>query len=460
MAKQAGTITIPQLQVGGVSTEPLTVNVVESSTATGTSLDIFFENEVVPQKAFLQQQVVYTIRLYFPEAFQPSSLTTPEPVNTLRRQLGDDHFDQVERDGRTYHVMERSYALFPQVSGRLEIPAPILDGTLAERFHVRSQGRQLGIDHFADTGKQVRLLGKANFIEVQSRPQIATELYWLPAKAMQLHGSWLDNKYTVQEGDPLTLLMTLEAEGLTAAQLPDLVPENVENFNVYSEKVEEQTTDRPDGVRGKRSQKIVFLPTKTGKLTLPSITLRWWDINEQSMKTLRLPGRIINVLSSSEMDSESATTPTGKQPRLYQWLALGFALLWIVTLGLYVTTLTGRKSQNKKAADSSKNWERRERQKKLEKKFRRACNENNPAAARQALLKWAAWYWPDNPVAGLDELGRRLGKEELLVQLRRLDACLYRNQQQWNGEELAKVLPRLPVKRKEQTGKVSFTLYR
>ncbi|HEX4024960.1 MAG TPA: hypothetical protein VHX52_09700 [Steroidobacteraceae bacterium] len=68
----------------------------------------------------------------------------------------------------------------------------------------------------------MRLHGDPIVLNVRPRPAGANTAYWLPATRVMLTSQWSPAPLRVHAGDPVTVQLHLQAQGLTAAQLPDL----------------------------------------------------------------------------------------------------------------------------------------------------------------------------------------------------------------------------------------------
>jgi hypothetical protein len=123
----------------------------------------------------------------------------------------------------------------------------------------------------------------------------------------------------------------------------------------------------------------------------------------------------------------------------WPWVSAGLAAGWLLTLVLGWRHLrkarTGAMGSPVPAAAAPGAARRR---------FHRACAANDAAAARRALLDWAALHWPAHPPRGLDDLARRLDHAQVRAALRELDRVLYREGAEWEGKRLAQHLQRLP----------------
>ena len=251
--RRSGTLTIPSLQVGNHRSEPLVLEVSDApAPSSGSGADVFIESEIEPGTSYVQGQVLYTIRLLHAVPISSGRLSEPASGNILVQRLETDREYVTVRDGRRYQVIERRYAIFPQTSGALELDAPVFSGEIPDSGRKRSSPlrRFLGKDPFFGSDpfedmltptRRVRVRGEPLSMDVMPRPEAANSTHWLPAQQLELKGRWQPDSGDVQVGEPVTLMLELEALGLTGAQLPDLVPEAVDGFRVYPDQAQHST---------------------------------------------------------------------------------------------------------------------------------------------------------------------------------------------------------------------------
>ncbi len=476
--KQPGKLTIPPLRVGNLKSKALVVTVSNApATAADSGADILIESEISPPQPYVQGQVLYSVRLLHAVPIRSGTLTDPEPDNTLVQRLGEDRRYSTRRHGRRYQVIERRYALFPQKSGPLQLPPPLFDGEVPDdRRRGRSPFDRLfgqdplfsstPLDDLMTPTRRVRIRGDAQQLQIQPRPATAQGGHWLPAKKLQLQGSWSPGSSEAQVGEPITLELDLQAEGLTAGQLPDLAPASVAGFDIYPDQAQRQTDTDSTGVTGHLRQKIAFLPKQPGKLTLPSITLHWWDTTTDQPQLATLPGRELQVSGAAipepdpsaaagqatpvpEQTSPAATggeapamPPTAAPVNLWLWLSILLATGWLVTLLLWWRD--NRRTRLHHAGQAGSEPLQAPRAGNARRQFHNACQHNDPAAARRALLDWAAAHWPEDPPRGLEAVARRLSDPAARAALAELNAVLYRERTAWNGARLAAALKQLP----------------
>ena len=122
MPLAAGSFTIPPLELAGSLSNPVAIEVLPAVAADAPG-DIFMEVEVSPSTAYVQSQVVYTLRLFRAVNTGRSSLTTPEVTGgeAIIVPLGEDREYRSDREAQDFVVLERRYAIFPQAAGELTI---------------------------------------------------------------------------------------------------------------------------------------------------------------------------------------------------------------------------------------------------------------------------------------------------------------------------------------------------
>ena len=133
---------------------------------------------------------------------------------------------------------------------------------------------------------------------------------WLPVNKLQLAEKWSADPSTFMVGEPITRTLEESASGLTAAQLPALADSTtLDGFKLYPDQVQ-LTDDKNDaGISGKRVQKIAYIPTRAGNVTLPAIEVKWWDVATGKEQVTSLPAHTFTILPSKP----SAATPPGDQ---------------------------------------------------------------------------------------------------------------------------------------------------
>ncbi|ANB18121.1 BatD family protein [Dokdonella koreensis] len=346
--KQEGVLTVPAITVGGAQTEPLTLTVLpQPSGAQGKpGDDIFVEVTADPLAPYVQQQIRYAVKLYFAFDLTDGNLGEPKADGLVVQRLGQDRRYVANIGERRYHVVERHYALIPEASGTLRIPALVFRGSALDPRDPTG---------FFNRGRAVSASSDAVDLHVRPRPAAWGAGAWLPAVELTLSDE-SDLPAEVRVGDPVTRTVRLRAQGLGYEQLPELEFPVLDGAEIYPDK--SQVTTRDDGtwLFGERVRKFAVVPTRPGKLELPALAIRWWNTTTGSEATAVLPARTVDVLPAAAgaapppvaspavpaATADPAPPPaSGEAPavvastRTWQWVAIAGFGLWLATLVLW-----------------------------------------------------------------------------------------------------------------------------
>ena len=483
--KRTGKLSIPAIRVDGASTRPLELDVLPAAQAAqlGPAPPVLLEVDAEPKQPLVQQKVIYTVRLLSRAPLRQPRISEPEIKDALVEPLGRETEYSSQRDGQQYRVIERRYAVFPQRSGALEIDGPVLSAQLPEQNQRGGgQGQRFpGRDPFADfdrlfgrsgfpdlggafaQGRPIQLRARQLVLDVQPQPAGAPSP-WLPAESLTLNDSWSPDPPVFRVGEPVTRTIAITAQGLSAAQLPELTPEAPAAIKVYPERSQVHSRVDGDTVVAQKVITAALVPAHAGRITLPEMRLAWWDTRARAQQVARLPAREVEVLPAaagaapSTIDTAPQVTPA-PQPRAgaaapamvgtagapaaaagddraggygyWPWVAAILALAWLLTIGLWLRARRNGSARPVVAAAAVPPAppSGRTALAGLEK----ACRENDAAAARASLLNWAEAQWPQDPPRGLDSLAQRLGEGAATV-LHEIDRHLYAAAvQPWDG---------------------------
>ena len=446
---RAGELLIPAVSFGKDQSPQVTLTVVPSGSAAAgqDSRDIFLDVQVIPAAAYVQQQVIYTVKLY--RAVSTSNETLSEPVvargNAIIELLDADRRYDTFIQGRPYSVFERSYGIYPQVSGDLSL-SPL-------RFQAQlSAGARFTLDPFSAGASTTVRQSEPLELQVKPVPAAYQGEHWLPATDVKITEQWSKNPNDLLPDEPVTRSLTITAQGLTASQLPELPELFPTGFKQYPDKPELDNRKSADGITGVRQQKNAVIPTQAGAYTLPEISLPWWNTETHALEYAVLPERRVQVTAAApdaaidmpalpDMGAQApgqvapetgeiSAAPTDVPPgiSIWQWLTCILAVAWLATL-VYIL-----KNRNSSRAESppSQTENVRETRKALE----RACRDDDPERAKTALLQWARIRPQGAPVSSLGDLEQQVN-EKLAAEIRNLSRRLYsRSAEPWRGEPL------------------------
>ena len=429
--KREGTLTIPSLTVAGQQTAPLTLSVQAATAGASNGGDVYVEATVEPRAPYVQEQVRLAVKLYYAVNLLDGSLADPQLDGLTVRKLGQDASYTASVGGRTYHVVERHYALTAERSGRVTLPS------IAFRGHA-AQGNSLDI--FFNRGREVGARSPPVELNIRPRPAASGNDAWLPARSLTLSASGIDATSTARAGEPLTLTLRLQAQGLAFEQLPELKLPAIDGVDIYPDKSSTQNRNDGEWLFGERERKFAIVPRRSGALTLPAISLSWWDTAHDRAETATVAALNLDVQPAAGVSSsvpQVAPTPTAAGPegagqpativspgdpahaddlRFWRTLAVAAALLWVSTLVVGGILFVRRRRPIPAAA--ARDFDDTPR-----KTFNDACRRDDYAAAGRALLAWARQTSPQ--LRNLGELRERIQDPVQRGAIDDLERCRY-----------------------------------
>lgn len=462
MPRREGRLRVPELTWAGERSPALTLEVGGRRGGDGTapSTHVFITSTPAKQTHWLQAAIPLKLRLYTDQPLLRASLSFSGSGDAQVRQIGQDRQYGETRDGRRYQVVERDYLVFPQRSGRISLPGPVLAARvvdaragdpLADVFSTPFGNPFAGM---MGGTRPLRIQGNAIVLDVQPRPVAAGGQDWLPARALRLEESWRPATGAIRAGEPLTRHLRLSALGLDAARLPDLTARMAlpEGIKAYPDQPRLNDQVKADTLEGSREQDVALIASRPGRYTLPALRLSWWDTEAARPREVVLPERTLDVLpapaaASSADAADTADTSSGAVATdtgfPWPWLSLALGLLWLATLAAWwrarrarprprTTVVADRVASVDPIAYGA-----------ARKAFRQACREHDALAARRHLLAWARANWPSDPPAGLTALARRLADASQRALLRELDRACYAGGD-WRSAQLAEAFTTLP----------------
>lgn len=452
--KRVGTLEIPSFTIEGASSDAITITVESQSRAPqNASSNVFVDVEVNKDNVYVQEQILFTIRLYTSVNLNGAEMTPLELPDALVVDLGENQY-QTNINGRQHVVVERSYSIFPQLSGELVIPS------LTYNVSVRTGQRDPWSDPFGNRrSTALRLRTEEQNIKVNSVPAQFSGQDWLPAKSLQLSEHWSTSRLKV--GEPVTRTITVAAEGLTAGQLTPLPQTTVDGLTFYPDQPQNDDQTTAQGVKGSRIETLAIIPNRSGKFTLPAITVNWWDTVNQKMQTAILPEKTLQVedalgniatspAPAPAIESAPEATPinTDLSSTIPATRVVNTAPVWLMLIaaGLGLTTLLfavlywrarrdlqsihsfyiAEKTQDHLSETAAWN------------DLKQAAAKKDYPAMRTALIQWAQAHWQNPQLQSLQKIAEQADNETLNAQLKKLDEILYGGDagSQWDSSGL------------------------
>ena len=193
-------------------------------------------------------------------------------------------FHMENLNGRNYKcVTWKQYVMYPQMTGKLEIPSIMFEGTVVQRNRA--------VDPF-----EAFFNGGSDYTEVKRNikaPSITVQVDPLPERPKDFSGgvgrfkisSQVDHQ-NVKAGEPLNMRVTIAGTGnLKLLKEPTLnLPGD---FDKYDPKVTDNTKLTLNGVEGNMVYDFLIVPRNKGSFTLPPVEMTYYDTESNSYKTIQ-----------------------------------------------------------------------------------------------------------------------------------------------------------------------------
>ena len=436
--RRNGEVTIPAIRLEDAETLPITLNV-EAAVSAGNGeqlAPVFIDASLDQDNVYVQAQAVLTLRIYHSVSMYDDSSLTPLRIADARvEQLGEPRTYEKSIGGVLHGVIELQYAIYPQRSGPLVIPGQTFSATLVDR----SRSNDF-LPFGPRAGKVSRVQSPDIPLQVKPKPaDYPADAPWLPARALGLAETWNPQPEQSQVGDSLTRRLILKVDGLSSAQLPPLPATQVDGLRRYPDQPQMNDQKSENGIIGTREEREALVPSRAGSFDLPPLEVVWWNTQTDTLERTTLSARTLQVAENPQLQNEEqpntpmVTTQVVEGPDLWPW-QLACALLSLTTLlGFGLWWHARRQPAIQRAAQSGPS------PRTLLDDIKRACQAGDAQATRHALDAWAR----QQPETLADMAARHVPLSDALDGL---NGALYSEVgQQWQGEELWKVIRNLPA---------------
>ena len=271
-------------------------------TATASKTDVY------EQEAILLTYKIYTkVNLTQLHGDMPDlkGFHTQEVELPSQKQWTLEHYK-----GSNYNTTVYSqYVLFPQQSGKLEIPSITFDGTISQMVASADP-----FDAFFNGGSYVNVSKKI------VTPKVMINVKELPAgKPANFSGGvgefTISSSISTQElktNDAITLKLVISGTGnMKLINTPEVgFPQD---FEIYDPKVENKFNLTRSGLAGSKVIEYLAIPRHAGNYTIPSVEFSYFDLKSQSYKTLKTDAYTLNVAKGEGNSDQVVANFTSKE---------------------------------------------------------------------------------------------------------------------------------------------------
>ncbi|MBO4719159.1 MAG: BatD family protein [Prevotella sp.] len=270
--------------------------------------DLFIKVSANKKRVYEQEPILLTYKVYTLVSLTQLEGKMPDlkGFHTQEVDLPQQKSFKLETvNGRPYKTVTWSqYVMFPQLTGKLEIPSITFNGIVVQ------QNRN--IDPF-----EAFFNGGSGYIEVKKQiqaPGIEIQVDPLPTRPAKFSGgvgkfniSAQIDKTEVKANDPIKLHLVISGIGnLKLIKQPTV--EFPKDFDKYDAKITDKTKLSANGVEGSMIYDILAVPRHQGKYDIPPIEFTYFDTTTKKYETVKTEGFTLNVAKGAGTGSVSDYT--------------------------------------------------------------------------------------------------------------------------------------------------------
>lgn len=436
-----------------------------------TNRDLFIDVTPSRTRVCEQEAVLLTYRIHsrIGVGLANTQLTTKPDFKGLISQEIPLPGNQIQttlehRNGTTYRQgVILQYVIFPQQSGRIEIPSITFDCTVVQQDNSMDLAEAF-FNGGGSIGVQVRRTVPITYIQVDALPKPKPANFSGAVGKFSIKGEILNPE--IKTNDVATYRITLNGLGnLKLITQPKVSFPT--DFDTYDAKTNDNTRITANGLSGQLTFDYTFVPRNIGKYTIPQVDFVYYDSESKEYKTISTKSIAIDVKkgeqSNADVDRQLAllksdihdihtTTQLNKRLFSLDWGSLSYWILLTILFILFLSLIFIGSRYVRSQSDITKRL-RSNASKQVAKRLQEAeklLNQPNTSAFYAAVSKAMCGYLSDYYGLAHSEINReniekRLQKsgvtqENINSFLQVFDTCQYAQYAQISNDNRKEVL--------------------
>lgn len=458
----SGEIVIPAMELAGYKTQPINLKVMAAGSEPVSDLAKAQANAEAPRfkmsgsidndNPYVQQQVTYKLKIYDAGGLQgdaPIFLSNGD--EWVIKSLGEPEISTQIINGQSLREITFTYALFPQKSGKLVVPAVQFNGYyLTKSKRIDPFARFFGDDDmFGGFGlndifaRKNPIMLTAKPISIEVKPAAINDGWWLPSSKVELSAEFEKSHPQFTVGEPIGRTIYLKAYGVMDNQLPELKFANIDGVKQYPEKPITEMGIENNQIVAKAQIGNVYIPSQSGEIDLPEIKVNWFNTKTNSLETAVLPAYKAVVFQGNapvvvQQPQPSVPTTASAEPQptapiqeinqidnnLIIWMLLG-AFLGGMILAWLIFKLV---SHHTIKSSNHYHW------------VISSAQSADVHKLRDELVEWGKEKYPSAGITNLQDLADVLNDEEFSIQLDKIREFLYAGSDApWDGTTFIRI---------------------
>lgn len=433
-------LTIPAISFKSYSSQPIKLKIAKDEDAGNSVPKFSIGRSINNNKPLVQEQILYTLIIKTTESIHGDLPQFVDSGNNewIIKQLGAPTVSSEIDNGTEAQTISINYALFPQKSGHLKTPELQFNGYYIDKDKARNRSYSNVFSAFFDDNfasgfgvnpavTRINLTAQPLDVDVQPIPSANNGNWWLPSTDVKISSDWDDKIPEFKVGEAASRKIRVTAVGVAENQLPKLSFPETPELKQYPETPEYKSSVVNDDIVSEMTLNVVYIPQQGGKITIPSLTIPWYNTATETTEKAVLPSIAVHASGTapvipelkSKTDIKTPTTPISEPSSDSKGLSLKF--VWGIValafaLGLLVSWLIlhfmhAEKRLNQHASASSD--------------IDDILRSDNLKDIRNIVISWARELFPEHKIINLDDVSSVFSSEDLSSQLQKLGAALY-----------------------------------
>jgi len=271
---------------------------------------VFLTASLSSRKAYVEQHIFYTLKLYYQFKVSDISLTLPEAEFLSFKQTGDPVEYESVYNREDYRVLEVRYIATAARQGQYNILPAKMRLTVYKPRRRRSPGF-LGFDPFMSNARSITLRSEAASLKVIELPEEGR-----PTDFSGLVGRFkIEAKLEPEKtraGESATLTVVVSGQG-NVNRIPDIMIPELKDIKAYVDQPVLDIKTNSTGAFGSKTMKWALVPEKKGIYSVPHLRVSFFDISKKQYRTVKTPVLSIKVFAGTNQKVVATVRPGQKK---------------------------------------------------------------------------------------------------------------------------------------------------
>ncbi len=190
-------------------------------------------------------------------------------------------------NGKNYAGVVAIYNVFPYDNQDLIFPS------LEFTVETPNDGDSKGLKRVVKT--------KSRIIEVKPVPNNFDRDEWLVSSSVTVNESWSGDLKNIKVGDVIQRNIYRKAFGTVSELIPPVKWDSIEGVSLYPTRADIKSEKSKTSISASRSEGVRYLFEKEGTISLPEITVNYWNPHQNKLYKRTLKSQTIEVLPNPDL---------------------------------------------------------------------------------------------------------------------------------------------------------------